>query len=119
MVGESITKFGDQNIELACGDVDFDADYSNGVLYVLNTGNVPIFDMKIKVVKEGSYSTEELEGDWPAVGLNAGGTFSGSIGNDVAGSSEITLVPVLLGSSDRGKRTFVCDERYGYGIQIV
>src|SRR3989344_782855 len=42
LVIEGCEKF-DKACELNCEDVMFDADYSNGILAVSNTGNVPIF----------------------------------------------------------------------------
>ena len=31
-------------------------------------------------------------------------------------NEKITLIPVLLGTSDKGKRTYVCEEQYGYEV---
>ncbi|MBR9702311.1 hypothetical protein GOV13_05320 [Candidatus Pacearchaeota archaeon] len=118
MTTESITKFGGTNVELVCDEVRFDASYDGGVLSLSNNGNVPIFGMKVKIVDKGSHKTEDLKtlnpANWPPTGLNQGGIFSGSIG--ITGDS-IVLTPVLMGTSDKGKRTFVCDERrYGYEL---
>jgi hypothetical protein len=119
MTQEAITKSG-KNIELTCGEVQFDASYSGGVLYVSNTGNIAIFGLDIKIVEEKSYSTKsirELSSKWPESGLNQGGSFSGSI--SVGQAEKIVLIPELIGSSNKGRRTFVCDEgQYGYDILV-
>jgi flagellin-like protein len=118
---EAITKFGDKNIELVCGDVQFDADYSGGKLYLSNTGNVPIFGINIKILEDKSYSTKdikEMTTEWPSGGLNQGQGFSGSMSLG-SGVEEIVVIPKLLGNSDKGKKAFVCDEKqYGYDILI-
>ena len=113
MTQESITKFEGTNIELVCNDVSFDASYSGGELSI-NNGNVPIYRMKLKIIQDGSYDTVDVDG---FDGLSQGGSFSGSI--NIGSSENIILIPVLLGSSERGERTFVCDEKqHGYEIII-
>jgi flagellin-like protein len=114
MTQESITKFEGTNIELVCDDVSYDASYSGGELSIVNNGNVPIYRMKMKVVDGGSYDTTDLEG---FDGLSQGGSFSGGI--SVGSATNIILIPVLLGNSESGKRTYVCEEDlHGYEIVI-
>lgn len=116
MVGESVTKFG-KNIQLVCDDVEFDASYSDGALQVVNTGNVPIFKMNMKISTPGGHSTEEINHDdypgWDEVGLKQGGAFSVAMS---VGGDKITLIPILIGTSDKGKRTYVCEGQYGKEI---
>jgi flagellin-like protein len=120
MIGESVTKFG-KNIQLVCDDIDFDASYSGGSLQLINTGNVPIFKMQIQLSKPGSHSTQEINNEeyseWDKSGLSQGGTFSTSmnLGSDI---ERITLIPILAGTSDKGKRTYVCEEQYGKEIVL-
>ena len=114
MTEESITKFEGTNIELVCNDVSFDASYSGGELFIVNNGNVPIYGMKVKIVQDGNYETLDIEN---FRGLSQGGSYSGSL--NTGSATEITLIPVLLGSSERGERTFVCDEKqHGYELII-
>ncbi len=115
MVGESVTKFG-KNIKLVCEDVDFDASYSSGMLSLVNTGNVPIFRMNVKMSGAGEHRTEEIEVDPEGVGLRQGATFSGAV--DVGSSQTITLIPVLIGTSEKGKKTYVCEGEYGKEIVL-
>lgn len=113
MTEEVITKF-EKNIELVCDDVVFDASYYDGMLSISNDGNVPIYGMKIKTYGEKSYNTVNLDS---FQGLNQGGTFSGDISSEVGSSNNIVLIPILLGTSDEGKKIFVCD-KHGYELLI-
>lgn len=122
--GETVTKFG-KNVELVCGDVQFSSEYTNNKLFISNTGNIPIFGMKVKVEGGGSHTTYDMKTDldstWPDLGLNQGGTFSsGNISSHVKSDTEIiTLTPILMGTSDKGEKTYLCNEKqYGYEITI-
>ncbi len=117
--GEVITKFG-QNIELTCSEVEFNAEYTDGELHVSNIGNVPIFGMKVKMEQPGSYATEDLKtlnSTWPGRGIGQGAAFSGAVVLD-ANVEKIVLTPVLMGTSDKGTKTFVCDEKQ-FGQEII
>ena len=119
MTQEAVTKFGGKNIQLVCEEVYFEASYYQDNLYISNSGNVPIFGMNIKEIRDGTYVTKDLREaseDWPEVGLGQGGVFSDYIPFN---GNEIVLIPVLIGESSSGKKTYVCDEKqYGYSINI-
>ena len=109
----AILKFG-ENIELACEKVSFSADYSNGKLDLSNNGDIPISGMKIKISKQGSYTTEdinEIATGWN--GLSKGGAFTSSLNIDANSITEILVIPVLRGTSEEGEQDYVCDERFG------
>ncbi len=109
---EAITKFDNENVELVCRNkIAFDSSYSGGLLSVVNTGNSPIYRMNIKTETGGEYSTSQLEvsSGWPQKGLNPGKSAVAVISADNA--DKITIIPVLLGNSDSGMRTFACDEK--------
>jgi len=117
MVGEKVIKFG-KNVELVCDDVAFDASYSSGTLNIVNNGDVPIFRVNIKISQEGSYQTKDITefnsgGTWPTTGLAQGGTFSGNIGSEIGSANKISVLPILIGTSSKGKKTFVCEGQYG------
>ena len=124
MTQEAIAKFGNQNIQLVCNQVSFQASYTPATgLYITNPGSVPIFGIDVKAVGDGSHSTIDLRknANWPTVGLNQGGVFSDQAfsGELTAGTTEIVLIPVLIGESDSGRKTYVCDEnQYGYQITV-
>ena len=119
---ETITKFGGENIEKVCDDVSFSASYSSGVLSISNIGNVPIFSAKVNIYKSDGYELESIKSittTWPEAGLNQGQVFSGEIDADVSGAEKIVVIPILIGTSDEGKRSYTCDEdRYGYEIKL-
>jgi len=120
---EAITKF-DKNVELVCGEVNFEASYSNseGTLAVSNIGNVPIYNMKVKISEEGDFKTEslnEISDDWQSAGLNPGRRFSGNINSYVTSANKIVITPVLVGTSESGERTYNCDDsRFGREINL-
>jgi len=122
---EQITKFEGRNVELVCGDVKFDASYSAGELYVMNTGNVPLYSMKIRIFEGGSYETKDIrdvsDSNWPEKGLNPGLTFSSADLTGFVGDAErIVLIPVLVGISadTEDKKIHICDDNYGQEVAI-
>jgi len=124
MVQEGVTKFG-KNIKLVCDDVVFDASYNSGILNVVNSGNVPIYSLNLKLTSpDGSYKTKEIKnfsagGTWPSNGLGQGGTFSGDIkSSEIGNANQISITPVLIGTSSSGKKTFLCEGQYGQDIAL-
>jgi len=117
MVEEGVTKFG-KNIQLVCEDVSFDASYDSGTLNIVNQGNIPLYTLNIKSSSGGVYTTKEIKDfsgvEWPTAGLKQGATFSEQIGL----SGEVELIPILIGTSRTGKKTFVCGGEYGKKISI-
>ncbi len=118
---EAVTKFDGTNIKLICDKVSFDAQYSGGQIYLSNTGNVPIYKFKAKIVGDGSFETivvGESDTTWPSEGLNQGGVYSGSLSKAV-GSKKVLLIPVLVGKTSSGvKKAYTCEERYAKEIPV-
>ena len=111
---EKILKF-DQNIELICPDVSFSVQ-NGGSLIVENTGDVAIFNLKIRGAGR-DYQTKDISllvTDWPPYGLNPGEIFESTNNEDVP--EEALFIPVLAGTSEDGGRSYVCDERWGVEI---
>ncbi len=117
---EAITKFGGENVKLICEDVAFESSYSAGVLSLSNLGNVPIYQIKAKISKDGTHETINLNdvSDWPAKGLTLGSVYSADLSSEFSGATEVTLIPVLRGTSEKGDRTYTCDEQYGKKISL-
>ncbi|MFA5953533.1 MAG: archaellin/type IV pilin N-terminal domain-containing protein [Candidatus Pacearchaeota archaeon] len=115
---EAITKFDGVNVKVICDEVQFDADYSNGAMYIVNTGDVPIYKMEIKEVGEGYYETQTLENNWPELGLTQGGAFQGNYAplGESYSIERIVLIPVLIGHTEQGDTIYTCDEKNGYEI---
>lgn len=111
-----ITKFGDANIQQACRDTSFDAEYtsSDEELSVANNGNVAIYRMSVKVFSDGSYETVSLS-DFES--LNPGATYVGEL-TEASDAEKIILIPVLLGTSENGQEAYVCEEEFGKELVI-
>ncbi len=119
MSKEAVTKFGDTNIELTCGDVEFEADYVGGTLYISNLGSVSIYSFDLKKYLEGGYETVKISdavSNWPSAGLAQGETFSEAI--DFSDAERVILIPVLAGNSESGQKTVSCTESEGAEISI-
>lgn len=117
-VGGACEKF-ERNCELTCDEVEFQTSYSGGTLYMLNLGNVPIYSIKIKLSGGGSHETKDirdLSGDWPLYGLGIGKSLSTPV--DSSGFTEMTVIPVLLGNSNDGQESFICEDIYGFKMDI-
>lgn len=120
---EAVTKF-DQNIQLVCSDVSFEAGYSatQNKLAISNIGNIPIWGFKVKLSGASGFETTDISeyANWPEGGLNQGGAVEVNLINGVpAGTTDMILVPVLIGTSQKGAQaSFTCDERL-YGKQIA
>lgn len=117
MVEEGVTKFG-KNIKLVCDDVKFQSEYTSisstsGKLSIVNNGNVAIFKISLKVASGGDYTTQTID---PENKLSIGGTFSETI--EVGNADKITVSPILIGSSEKGKKTFMCGGQYSEEIEI-
>ena len=124
MIDEGVTKFG-ENINLVCGKIDFDADYSSGTLSIVNNGNIPIYGFNLKIGNGGSYSSTNIrevdcyEDCWPNTGLNVGGSYSKGMSSFVPESAtELELIPILVGTANSGKKTFICEGDYGKKLEI-
>ncbi len=124
---ETITKFGRRNIKLVCNDVKFDADYTNSILTLSNTADVPIYSMQMKISMPGGYVTKDFKEDaadlgldWPETGLGQGHVFSADMTGLIDDSAtEITLIPVLVGKTAKGsEKKYVCEERHGRRLLI-
>ena len=120
---EAVTKFGGKNIQLVCGDVSFDASFSDSTntLVVSNLANVPIYQMQAKIESSGRHDTKDLDesySGWPTSGLNQGGIASINVGTDFDSAEEVVLIPVLRGTSRSGEKTYVCDESAGRTILV-
>ncbi|GIU68670.1 MAG: hypothetical protein KatS3mg001_520 [Candidatus Pacearchaeota archaeon] len=122
---EAITKFGGTNVELICQDVTFLSNYesSSGILSVVNTGDVPIYSLNVKITKPGSFETleiKEISTNWPINGLMPGGSFSSEdLSSKFSEATSISITPILLGESAGQEKTHSCDETYSQEIDIV
>jgi len=96
---EAVVKF-DKNVELVCADLKFDTEYSGNKLTVSNIGNVAIYEIKVKMIQDKSFDTQNIKtltSKWPSAGLNPGRVFSENI-NINAGIDSLVIIPVLIES---------------------
>ncbi|MDD5012554.1 MAG: hypothetical protein PHQ66_02845 [Candidatus Nanoarchaeia archaeon] len=121
MVEEGVTKFG-KNIKLVCDDVDFKAEYNAGTLSVVNNGNIPIYNLNLRISSGGNFETREISEisgvDWPETGLAQGGSFAGNIAGEVGSASEMIVSPILVGTSSSGQKTYICGGQYGKELPV-
>lgn len=114
---EAVTKFDGKNVKIVCDDIRFSADYNAGKLKLSNSGNVPIYSMKLKEYTSGGYSTEdinEMDVNWKATGLNPGTSFGADFTNKFYGKTKVLIIPILMGISQSGEtKTYVCEDRHG------
>jgi len=121
---EAITKFDGTNVEIICGDVQFESSYSSETLYISNNGNVPIYSIKLKISSGGSYVTDDLHeitsSDWPENGLNPGNAFSSTgLSSSLDTADKVVLIPVLVGVTDSGeKKMHTCADSFGQTLAI-
>ena len=105
-VPNSVLKSG-ANIEYSCDNVDFrvELDRSARNLSIINKGNVPIYDLDLRISTEDlSTRTEQaskISDEWPGLGLKRGQPFTGHVPTLFRdGVTEVEVVPVLLGESE-------------------
>jgi flagellin-like protein len=123
---EAVTKFGGENIQLVCNNVQFQGSYSStdGTIAISNTGNVPIYDFNIEINGAGgAYTTSTISSlisTWPKIGINQGGVFSASIASSLpSGSTNIVLIPILMGSTSGGQeQVYTCGSQSQYKISL-
>ena len=116
---ESVTKFG-SDVQVVCQEVDFDVSYSSGVLSFVNNAQAPIYDFMIFYVDvdSGSTETQSLR-DLGFAGLSSGATAEVDFSTP-SGTSELNVVPVLLGETSSGDtQPYQCDEQLGVKVTVA
>lgn len=101
-----------------CTEVNLEASIVSGNLYVVNRGNVPIYQIRVERIKDGSSEITPQ-----VVNLNGGGTFNAGLGDvgltGVEGSGDkVIITPVLLGKAGKTKKTYICPESVGYELEL-
>jgi len=111
---ETITKFGGENIELVCNDVNLIISRVGDQLTISNNGNVPVYDVQINFKESGSHNStnaRDFFSNWPSSGLDNGGIFSGN-DSAIESAESLIITPILIGSSESGsEKIYVCNEK--------
>lgn len=101
VIPETILKQG-KNIELVCNDVNLEVSYSGNSVEITNSGDVPIYKLKIQKTKSGNTDSQEEKG------LDIGESSNYTIGENY----EVEVFPVLLGESSDTKKTYICKKGF-------
>lgn len=106
-VTEKVVKFSEP-IEFSCGDIVFDAEAvaSEGKVYVVNRGNVPLYGIEVR--KKGFGSVENV-GVFDSQSITVGDTGSIDVPSLTSGDTLI-VVPIVLGESGDVKKSYVCGD---------
>jgi len=103
-IKEGLTKFGEP-IERACEKVNIELSGSGSEIMITNTGDVPIYKIKVAGSSSGISSIVELNET-----ITAGQTKTFTISGSVSGKK---IIPVLLGNSkDNSVNEFQCPKAY-------
>ena len=114
-IQEKVSKF-DKPISRSCAEVNIEATISGDELSVINNGNVPIYDLRIK--KKGAGKTEIEELGEP-IDLGKGGSKTTVLEEgDYSDYEEVILIPVLKGESGTEYKEFTCDEMYEIEVEV-
>lgn len=104
-IREAILKQG-ARIEQKCGEVNLEAGKTGTSLRLDNRGNVPVYNIEIKIKSDGRETVKRL--DTP-INLQVGG----SDRYEVSGIDEVDsviIVPVLMGETKTSKQEYTCTE---------
>ena len=115
MSGEVITKFGEENIGLACQNkVDFQVEIkTDKSILIKNTGDAYILSMKMEKHTGGDYETFSLTLGDSGKGLDVGQIYTiTSTKAGIKDSDKIVLLPVLVGLNEAGQQvSYTCSNK--------
>lgn len=114
-IGEAVEKEG-RAIELSCAEVSFRAERAGDKIDIENIGTVPIYGIEVR--KKTGLSLEILGVETLEGTITVGQTSSVPLLNrgDITEGDELVIVPILLGETDRFKKSYVCDADFGETI---
>jgi flagellin-like protein len=117
-VSEKVAKFGEP-VGRACDRVRFEAGaFSSGQGFEIdinNQGEVPLYGFDIKKLGKGEIIVTEYTDQ--TVGSGQSLTLDQELSSDYA-NSEIIVVPIILGETDKGRVAYTCGDQYGVGITL-
>jgi hypothetical protein len=117
---DAITKFGDENIELACDKVVLDArlNPAKDTLSISNNGNVPVERVNLRVTdSNGNY--DNYEGNERIKQGRVILVKENDLEEKFESYEKVLIVPVLMGRDEDGEDTpHVCEDRYGVEVRV-
>ena len=123
LLKEKATKF-DEPIESACKDISFVAEASRSAgettISVSNQGNVPIYAIKVLKSGEGSLAEANIITNSKSTTVPNGDTEDFVYTGNIVANDEITIVPVILGSTGEEGQTssYACADD-GHKITVI
>lgn len=117
-IGESIEKEG-RAIALSCEQASFQAEAStiDNKIRVINLGSVPIYGLEVrKSAALGDVSAVKTLGGTNS--LLSGQSAEFDLPSGINSGDGLVLVPVLLGETNTGTKSHICDESYQQRITV-
>jgi len=112
-VNEKVTK-NKEVIENSCPQINIKAEAYGGQVHISNEGTIPVYGLEIIKKTLGSSSgSGVLPFDSTIV---SGATGKIEFPSNVLEGDSITVLPVLLGESSSGKKSYTCSDK---GIDLV
>ena len=128
LIKDKIVTYQGENIDLVCDKLKFNVEYvqeENRVkkIIVLNLGNIAIDDFLVKKISDGTTENFNLKDYGFFETLEPGMSKSISIESEIYEEGELifdklNVIPVLLGSTDSGKKEYVCKDYVGQEILL-
>jgi FlaG/FlaF family flagellin (archaellin) len=112
-IGGQLQKEG-VNIEAKCEQISFTADAFSDKIVIVNTGNVPIYGIKVQSISGGDISEIARVLDST---INNGETSEVLLDDSLIPGDEIVVIPILLGELEEKKSSHECDR--SFGVEIV
>ena len=113
-IPETLAKF-DEPVENSCITVAFTAEISGSEIFIVNSGDIPIYKLKLRQEGVSSSDTQETDDDFI---LNVGASKSVSVTLDPE-ADELQIIPVILGKTEDGKiQEFQCAESSARTLQL-
>lgn len=115
---------GPEPIQNFCKDVIFKADVysSSKEITVQNDGQVPIYGIQVQEKGFASVTDlREMHSNFSAVTGGDTQTFkdTGGILYDIDNTTNLLLIPILLGETKDGQKAYLCDESFGVEVKVI
>ncbi len=100
-----------------CLELNFKASVSNNQLFIVNNGNIPIYEINVKKISAGTSIIKEYNVDLGASSISDPIELTDvGLGSDYS-DYEVIIIPVLLGKSGDKKKKYTCPESVGVYLE--
>lgn len=104
-----------KTVDKFCTEVDFKASIVDSKLFIVNEGNIPIYEINIKKKTAGTTIVKNYTIDLDAASTSDGIPLE-EVGLDT-GYDEVTIIPTLLGKAGNKKKKYNCPESVGVKLE--